>query len=607
MIDPASLVDKIWRSAIRPSLPMTVSEWADRHRILPVDSAEPGPWRTSRTPYLKAIMDALSEGSGYERVVVMAGSQVGKTEAGLNFLGWMIDHAPGLALMVQPSLEMSHRNVRSRIDPMINTTPRLAELIGPPRSKDSTNSLKMKAYPGGQLVLTGANAGASLRSTPARYIFLDEVDAYDGDVDGDGDPVDLAIRRTTTFRSLRKILMVSTPKLAGLSRIDAAFKESNQQIFQLPCVYCGCFQPITWSQIKWPEGKPLEAYFECSECQGHINHYQKLEMLQKGEWISQAAGDGITAGFHLPGLYSPFETWGEQALEHYKVRNDPSRLQVWVNTVLAETWEDKAGETIKDTGLLARREPSSGRVPAQVVLLTAGVDIQGDRIEAQVLGWAPGEECWVVAYEIFPGDPTGAEVWKQLDLFLARRFEHELAVPAMPISATCVDTGGSATRAAYEYIRTRHGRRIWGIKGASLPNSPAWPKKPSYSNKGSVPLYTIGVDALKDTIAARLPVTSAGAGCIHFPSFLPPHYFAQLTAEVRRTKIVRGRPQRYWEPKIKGSRNEAFDTMVYGLAALTGLITLGTNLEIEKTRLAAQLAGEPIRRPTKVVSKFMQR
>lgn len=606
-MNDTAFVEDIWCRGLMPSPPLSIADWADEHRVLPPTSSEPGPWRTSRTPYLQEIMEALSEGTAYERVVIMAGSQVGKTEVGLNFLGWMIDHAPGLAMLVMPSLDMTKRNVRTRIDPMIYSTPRLAELVGPPRSKDGSNSMFLKEFPGGQLVMTGANAGSALRSTPARYLFLDEIDAYPGDVDDEGDPVDIAIRRTTTFRSIRKILMVSTPTIKGLSRIETAYKESDQRRF---CVYCpGCerYEPITWSRIAWPPGARQKAFMFCEEC-GHVTESsEKQQLLASGKWIAQAGGDGKTAGFHLPGLYSPFEDWGSQAVDHGKVKNDPSRLKTWVNTVLAETWEDVAGEGVHDDGLLDRRESWTGKIPKQVVLLTCGVDVQGDRLEAQVIGWAPGEESFVVAYEVFGGDTTGATVWQKLDAFLHQTFAHELAIPALPISATCLDTGGSSTRAAYDFVRTRHGRKIWGIKGANTAGAPAWPRRPSYKNKGSVPLYSIGVDTLKDTIASRLGIVDDGPGRIHFPKFLEAPYFQQLTAEHRRTKYVRGRPVRFWEVKQKGTRNEALDTFVYALAALTGLVTLGIDLEAERSRIDAVAAGESSETVVKFTSKFMGR
>lgn len=607
MTSDFAFVDQVWRRGLKPQVPLSVSDWAERHRILPSTSAEPGPWRNSRTPYLKAIMDALSESSPFERVVVMAGTQVGKTEVGLNWIGYIVDHAPGLALMVMPSLDMVKRNVKTRLDPMFESTPALRNLIGPAKSKDGSNSMFLKEFPGGQLVMTGANSGSALRSTPARLLFLDEVDAYPGDVDGEGDPVDLVTRRTTTFRSRRKIYMVSTPTVKDHSRIEAAYEESNKQKLFVPCPQCGSFAPITWARIRWENDNPRGAHLVCEECGGIAEEHDKPAMLAKAEWRAQSDGDGKTAGFHLPSLYSPFETWANIAVEHGQVKNDPSRLKTWVNSVLAETWRDVTGDEISNADLSARREPWTGRVPMGVCVLTAGVDIQDDRLEVQVIGYGLGEEAWPVAYHIIPGDPSGPRPWQELDDYLLTTFEHEKDGFSLSIAATCVDTGGHHTRSAYEFTRIRHARRIWAIKGANFTSTPAWPRKPSYQNKGSVPLYVIGVDALKDTISSRLQVTEPGPGCIHFPATFGEDYFSQLTSEHRITKFVKGRPKRTWQPKKSGLRNEALDTFVYSLAALTGLLSLGFSLENEAALIKASAIPSNQNSPRVHRSKFMQR
>ncbi len=238
-------IDDAWRRAIRPEQQIPVAEWADSHRMLPDTAAEPGRWRTSSTPYLREIMDALSTGNPSERVVMMKGAQTGGTETGLNWLGYIIHNAPGLVMLVQPSLDMVRRNTVTRIDPLIASSPVLRDRVATPRSRDAGNSLFRKSFPGGQLVMTGANSAIGLRSTPVRYLFLDEVDGYPGDADGEGDPVALAIQRTATFKGRRKILMVSTPTLKGFSRIEAAFEESDQRYYHVPCLHCGDMAPIT--------------------------------------------------------------------------------------------------------------------------------------------------------------------------------------------------------------------------------------------------------------------------------------------------------------------------------------------------------------------------
>ncbi len=580
-------IDDAWRRAIRPEPQIPVAIWADSHRMLPDTAAEPGRWRTSRTPYLREIMDALSTGNPSERVVMMKGAQTGGTEAGLNWLGYIIHNAPGLVMLVQPSLDMVRRNTVTRIDPLIASSPVLRDRVATPRSRDAGNSLFRKSFPGGQLVMTGANSAIGLRSTPVRYLFLDEVDGYPGDADGEGDPVALAIQRTATFKGRRKILMVSTPTLKGFSRIEAAFEESDQRYYHVPCLHCGDMAPITWARICWPEGRRDQAHLICEACSGVHQEHDKTALLKRGEWRASAQGDGRTVGFHLSALYSPWETWAEIAIEHGKVRKDPPRLQVWVNTKLGESWEDQAGDTVPADPLMARREDWGEDVPDCVAVLTAGVDVQGDRLEVQVIGWGRDEEAWVIDYRVLWGDPSGPRLWADLDGFLCGCYAHPRAVSDLPIRAAAIDTGGHHTKMAYEFCRTRLARRIWAIKGRGGSAVPVWPRRPTRTNKGKIPLFIVGVDAVKDAVYARLKLTEPGPGTIHFPSRLDADYFRQLTAERVVTRFHKGRPVRSWQLKRDGERNEALDTFVYASAALQGLISMGLRLNEEAEAVAA--------------------
>jgi phage terminase large subunit GpA-like protein len=585
-------IDLAWRRGIRPEPPIPVSDWADRNRILPPTSAEPGRWRTDRTPYLRAVMDALSTSSPYERVVLMKGAQTGGSEAGLNWLGYIIQNAPGIAMLVMPSLDMVRRNTTVRIDPLIEATPALRDLVSAPRSRDAGNSLFRKSFPGGQLVMTGANSAVGLRSTPVRYLFLDEVDGYPGDADGEGDPVDLAIQRTTTFRGRRKIYMVSTPTLKGHSRIEAAFLDSDRRYFHVPCQHCGDMAPIMWARIRWPEGQRDAAYLICEACGGVHHEHEKPRLMSAGEWRPTALGDGLTAGFHLSSLYSPWETWAEIAQEHARVAKDPARLQVWVNTKLGESWEDQAGDTVPADPLMARREDWGSDLAPGVAVLTAGVDVQGDRLEVQIVGWGRDEEAWVIDYRVLWGDPSGPRLWSDLDGVLNGAYGD------LPVRAIAVDTGGHHTKMAYEFCRTRLARRIWAIKGRGGPGIPVWPRRPTRSNKAKIPLFIVGVDAVKDAVYARLKLTEPGPGAIHFPRRLDADYFRQLTAERVVTRFEKGRPIRSWQPKRDGERNEALDTFVYAHAALNGLISMGMRLNAEAEGLRAPRAmpvAKPIR------------
>lgn len=606
MSDARAFADSAWRRGLAPEPQMSVSDWADRHRRLPSTSAEPGRWRTDRTPYLREIMDALSTGSPWERVVFMKGAQIGGTEAGLNWLGYIVHHAPGLALLVMPSLDMVRRNTRTRIDPMIEATPALRERIAPPRARDSTNTAFSKAFPGGQIVMTGANSASGLRSTPARYLFLDEVDGYPADADGEGDPVDLAVKRTATYRGRRKVFMVSTPTIKGESRIEDAFAESDQRRFHVPCPHCGDFAPLWWRNLEWPGDDRRAAFMTCESCGGVIEERDKPGLLASGEWRATAPGAGRTAGFHLNSLYSPFEAWGEIAAEHGRVHKDPSRLQVWVNTALGEVWEDQSGETIDGEGLAARRESFGATLPAGVTLLTAGIDTQDNRLEVQIVGWGADEESWIIAHRVLWGDPSASQVWEHLDEILEDAWPHARQVPDLRIRAAAIDSGGHHTAAAYDFARRRLSRRVWAIKGRGGAGILPWPRKPS-KGKGNAPVFIVGVDALKDRLAARLSITEDGPGKLHFSDQLGEAWFEQLTAERVRTRYVNGRPVRSWTPRSDAARNEALDCNVYASAALHGLYAAGLKLNEEAARIgAAPMKGAPGAGPATAPSRIIR-
>jgi len=609
LTEDALWTDEVWRRGLRPEPALSVSEWADRHRVLPPTSPEPGPWRTERTPYLREIMDCLSATSPVERVVLMAGSQLGKTEALLNSVGYCMAHAPGLMLLVMPSIDMIRRNTATRIDPMIEATPLLRDLVVPFRSKDGGNSIFRKRFPGGHLVMTGANSAAGLRSTPARYLFLDEVDAYPGDLDTEGDPVALAVQRTVNF-ARRKILMVSTPTIHLLSRIEQAFLESDRRRFWVPCPHCGALQTLKWAQMRWPANDPGAACYLCEAKECSISEHLKPAMLVGGHWKAEAPGDGRTAGFHLSGLYSPWRSWGEGATEFLACKGDPVRLKPWVNGYLAESWEEDA-EGIDGDTLLGRREGTWPRLPEGVALLTAGVDIQDDRIEIEIVGWGRDRESWSIDYRVLWGDPSAPAVWADLDTLLQLPWPHARALPPLQIKAAAIDTGGHHTLAVYRFCRARLGRRVFAIKGVSRPGDPIWPRRPSRNNKGRVPLFAVNVDAAKEAILARLKIETPGAGYCHFPAERDVEYFRQLTAERAVTRYDRGRPKRIWF-KRDADRNEALDARVYAMAALHGLFSMGLHLNREAARVAAAplmeavettVSPRPVRRRPLVTAK----
>ena len=305
--DGADALLRAWGGGLKPDPLLTVSEWADRYRMLSSRAAaEPGRYRTKRTPYMKDIMDALSPGHPAQRIVFMKAAQVGATEAGNCFLGFIIHQAPGPALAVQPTVELAKRNSRQRIDPLIEESPALRDKVKPARSRDAGNTMLSKEFAGGILIMTGANSAVGLRSTPARYIFLDEVDAYPASADEEGDPVSLAEARSLTFAHRRKVFLASTPTIRGLSRIEREYEASDQRRYFVACPHCGHRQWLKFERLRWEKGKPETAAYACEGCDAAIAEHHKTAMLEAGEWRPTAtSADPSTIGFHLSALYSP--------------------------------------------------------------------------------------------------------------------------------------------------------------------------------------------------------------------------------------------------------------------------------------------------------------
>lgn len=579
MLDGGAVYRLAFLSGLQPDPDFTVSEWADAHRMLSQKaSAEPGRWRTDRTPYLRDIMDCLSPSSPTQRVVFMAGAQVGKTESGNNWLGFVIHHAPGPMMIVQPTVDTAKRLSKQRLAPMIEETPALRERISEARARDSGNTQLVKEFQGGVLIITGANSAVGLRSTPVRYLFLDEIDAYPSDVEGEGDPVQLAERRTTTF-ARRKIFLCSTPTIKDVSRIEREFLASDQRRYFVPCPHCTEMQWLKWSNIKWHDDDPATAAYMCEACGVLIEERHKTDMLARGEWRGTAEGDGRTAGFHLSSLYSPlgWKSWSAIVAEFMAAKGDAPSLKTWVNTTLGETWEDEYSAKIGADGLQARVEFYDPKVlPARVLVVTAGVDVQDNRLAVSLYGWGRDEECWTVAHQEIYGDPARPEVWKQLDDLLATPLAHDLAEP-LTVAAACVDSGGHHTHDVYAYARDRRARHVMAIKGQSQRGKPAI-SKPSRVDlnwrgkvlKSSAEVWPVGVDTIKSVLYARLKHNEPGPGYVHFHAELPGEYFEQLTAEKQVTKYVKGFPVREWTKK-SGARNEALDCAVYAYAALQSL------------------------------------
>ena len=579
----APTVDEVYRAAAaagaRPDPLLTVSEWADQYRVLSTRaSAEPGPWRTERTPYLKEIMDCLSPSSPVERVVFMKGAQVGATECGNNWIGYVIHQAPGPMMAVQPTVEMAKRNSKQRIDPLIEESEVLRKLVRDPRSRDSGNTVLAKEFPGGVLVMTGANSAVGLRSMAARYLFLDEIDGYPGDVDDEGDPIQLVAARARTF-ARRKIYLVSTPKIAGLSRIEAAFEESDQRRYWVPCPVCGEYQTLKFAQLTWPKGKPKQAVYVCEHCSARLENHQKHTMLARGEWRPSAVGDGRTAGFWLSSLYSPvgWFSWADAAEMFEKARKNPTLLQVFVNTVLGETWAE-AGDAPDWQRLYDRRENYRlGTVPAGALFLVAGCDVQRDRLEIALVAWGRNRENWLTDYVVLDGDTSRPEVWDRLTDLLNTTYPHACGA-RLGIVRMAVDSG-FATQQVYAWAREQGPGRVLVTKGYETGSAPIG--QPSAVEvtldgrkiKRGVKVWPVATGMLKSELYGWLKLERPTEeskpyppGYCHFPQ-LPEEFFKQLTAEQLVPKVVKGYRKLEWVKTRE--RNEALDTYVLCRAAAT--------------------------------------
>ncbi len=598
---------------LRPEPQLLVSEWADEHRMLSSKaSAEPGPWRTSRTPYLREPMDCLSSSSRVQRVVLMFAAQTGKTEAGSNWLGYTIHCAPGPMLAVQPTLDMAKRLSKQRLESLISETPVLRERVAPSRSRDSGNTMFSKEYPGGMMVLTGANSATGLRSMPCRYLFADEISSYPQDVDGEGDPLTLAERRTTTF-ARRKVLLTSTPTVKDQCRIEAEYLRSDQRRFFVPCPACQAMQWLRWPQLKWEADRPEFAAYECEHCGERISELHKGRMLAAGEWRATAPFDGRTAGFHLSGLYSPLGwlSWSQMAEDFIRAKGDAPLLKTFINTRLSETWDEDTGTKINADALLDRVEDyERGQVPEPALVLTAGVDVQDNRLAVSLFGWADGEECWLIDHTEIWGDPSQSELWQQLGVTLSGDYPRADG-KVLQVVAAAIDSGGHHTAEVYNFTREakRQGRSWVAIKGASTKGKPPIGResKVDLNLKGATmkrgaSVYMVGTDTLKDVIYGRLKHNEPGPGYLHFGKAGTGEYFEQLTAERKLTRYTRnGMPVSEYVKK-QNARNEAIDTAVYGMAALH-LLYRRYDRRTMWSQLAAKLAGEKPTRPPSVPSK----
>lgn len=618
MADAAVAYRQAFLDGLRPEVMGTVSEWSDGHRVLTGEaSAEPGPWRTSRTPYLREPMDCMSASSPVRRVVLVFGSQMGKTEVVLNSIGCNIHWRPGPMLFVEPTIDLLKKVNRQRLDPLLSQTPALAARVKPARSRDSGNTIFTKSFPGGVLMLVGANSATGLQSSPIQYLYADEVSSYPLEADDKGDPLENAEARTANFPR-RKVLITSTPGEAEACRVTKEFESrSDQRRYHVPCPACGARQQLVWSQFKW-EQPDAEVLYECAHCGERFEERHKARFLPEGVWVPGAPGDGITAGFHLPSWYAPLGwlSWAEIRDQFVRAQTDRLLLKGWVNKRAAEPWRDAIENQFNAEGLAKRRQDTTagngyevGSVPDGVLVMTAGVDVQGgggsvgERLVVTIWGWGRAEEGWHLGHFEIHGDPQADEVWEQLDRIRETRWKRDDG-RELVIAQGAIDDGGHATHKVREYSRTRSswvpvkgssqkGKAIIG-KGSAVDIN----RKNQAVQKRSVLLYPIGTDTSIAHLQGRLRNETPGPGYMHLGQAATDQFLAELFPWKRKPKQVKGFTQYEWILP-QGEHDEGGDCTRYAYAALQ-LLARRYNRATMWDQLEATLEQKPMaktRRP----------
>jgi len=561
-------------NTLRPQPKLTLSEWAEKYAVLSRQtSASPGRFRPFG--YQRGILDAFTD-PRVKQVICKKSARIGWTKIIDTVTGYFIHQDPCPIMIVQPRVEDAQDYSESEIKPMLADTPVLHAITGDLKERDSDQKILKRVFRNGASIrFVGANSPGGFRRVTVRIVLFDEVDGYPEGAGEEGDQIALGIKRTETFWN-RKIGIGSTPTIRGQSRIEKAYAESDMRRYYVPCPHCGHKQTLRWENLRWDRSDdashpiygnhlPNTAHFVCEENGCIIEEHHKHQMIEKGEWRAERPFDGI-AGFHIWSAYSlfPNAAWRYIAGEFLRARKDPIQLRTFVNLVLGEEWEEES-EKIDSSSLIHRGENYGPRsAPSGIRLVTAGVDVQGDRLEGSIFGFGHREESWALAHEVFRGDPAEPYVWELLDKWLQQRIIRSDG-RELRIVACCIDSGGHHANAVFSFTRPRRARRLYAIKGAAGPR-PIWPKRESRTSSNQT-VFILGVDTAKDAIYGRLRISKQGPGYIHFPvgDAFDQEYFDQLTSEKVVTRKKLGRAYRVWEAMRE--RNEALDCFVYALAA----------------------------------------
>lgn len=544
---------------LQPPPDLQPSEWSEQNIRIPVGNAVPGLIRFDHAPYQREPLDMTADPL-CNRITLMWSAQVGKTTMALCAQAFKIGQDPQSQIMMQPSQGDLATWLETKFNPLVESNDELQHLIAKPRGREGVNNQRMKSYPGGFLMFSWSGSSKTMRGRSAPFVVCDEVDGYDKS--SEGHPVSLLWQRAATFGDRRKLLEISTPTIKNASFIESAFEAGDQRYFYIPCPHCGESQTLRWKNVIWDEGKPETAHYACHTCGAMWNDGERVAAIRRGRWVASHPFKGH-ASYHLNEMYSCFRKLGDIA-QSFLEKKHTNDLQTFVNVSLAETWEEQ-GEGVEDHVIKQRAEDWGEKVPEQVAVLVAGVDVQDDRLEVEILGVGRDLEQWSVDYQTLQGDPSSPSVWESLDSVLFAEYETNDG-RLLNVRSTAIDTGGHHTQATYRYVKAREGRRVFGIKGVGGEAKPLV-GRPSRNNIGKIHLFPVGSDTAKEAVYGHLGIKEPGPGYCHFPADRSDEYFEQLTAERKVTRYVRGHAKRQWIKKR--ARNEALDVRCYALAALS--------------------------------------
>jgi phage terminase large subunit GpA-like protein len=555
---------------LRPPPKLRISEWSDRYRQLSRETAaEPGQFDTNRVPWAREWMDAFNDPDTLE-IWVMKSAQVAWTTSLENVVGYYADQDPSPTMLILPTLQVAEDFSKTRLAPMVRDTPKLRGKFTDAKTRDSSNTLLRKKFPGGHLILGGANSPAGLASHPIRIFLADEIDRYPPSAGTEGDPLSLGIERTIAFWN-RKIGGGSTPTIKNASAIEDRYETGDKRQWWVPCPHCEEFQVLKWAQVKFDPADPDSARYGCEHCGVLWTDVERWAATLLGEWRAQQPFKGIRS-YHINAIASTFVRLSTLVRKFLQAMKDPEKLKTFTNTSLAETWEEQGGQTLATGPLLERKEQYTAKsIPAGVLMLTIGADTQDDRVELQLQGWGADEEMWILDQIVVRGDPDNIEFWKkEVDPHLLQRYVTEDG-RELAVEAACIDSGGHHTQRVYDFVVSRKRRRVFAIKGRGGPGVLAWPKKVRRGGKSRASVYVLGVDTIKGILYGRLRmVNEPGPSYIHLPATTDEEFVKQLTSEKAFPKKIKGRQVLVWEPKATGIKQEAQDCWIYGYAAMLG-------------------------------------